>query len=338
MRLRIAVLVFLVVTLAACAKPATPPLNPVATQTLVPGPTYTPTPETPLVILVIPADTPKDRAALYQKTIYDLAQANGLRFQLLNSLTTQDIQREGSAIKVVVSFPPDPGLADLVMAAPAVQFLAVNTPGLPAAPNLTTLGADGVSIDQQAFMAGYIAAMLVPDYHIGILTLKDTNGLMAETAFKNGMSYYCGMCQPAFGPFYPYPISIEIPVDENPKRYMPYSDPLVNYQVTIAYVYPPIATTDLLEYMSIKELQLIGEEMPAQDLQSSWIVSLKPEWILAIQQIFPELLKGQGGQLLPVPFSMTDINSSLFSEGKQRLVQETLDDLQAGYISTGVNP
>jgi hypothetical protein len=32
------------------------------------------------------------------------------------------------------------------------------------------------------------------------------------------------------------------------------------------------------------------------------------------------------------------VNTDLLSEGKLRLVQQTLDDLQAGYISTGVNP
>ena len=91
---------------------------------------------------------PKARAgsSQYQKTVYDLAQANGMRYQLLNTLTIADITLAGPDLKIVVVFPPDPGLAALVTAAPSVQFLAVGIPGLATAPNLSTVGADGAPL------------------------------------------------------------------------------------------------------------------------------------------------------------------------------------------------
>jgi hypothetical protein len=44
-----------------------------------------------------------------------------------------------------------------------------------------------------------------------------------------------------------------------------------------------------------------------------------------------------GGQSLLVPIEFTNINPSIFTPGKQQLAQQTLSDLQAGYIDTGVD-
>ena len=338
MRNRFAAIFLLLILLASCAKPTQTPQPVPSTPVPTAGATATSTPGIPLVILVLPADLPKDESSQYQTAVYDLAQANGMRYQLLNTLTTSDITLAGPDLKIVVVFPPDPGLAALVAAAPSVQFLAVSIPGLAPASNLSTVGADGAPADRQAFIAGYIAAMIADDYRIGILTMNDPQGMTAEAAFANGMHFYCGLCQKAFGPWYDYPIHIEIPPDELQSRYPAYADPFINYAAPVVYVYPGVATTDLLESMAQKGLLLIGEDMPAQDLQSNWVVSLKPELIPAIQRLFPDLLAGRGGQTLPIPFILADVNPGLLSEGKQRLVQQTLDDLQAGYISTGVNP
>ena len=337
MRNRIPVIFLFLLLLAACGKP-----NEVSLTTSTPVPltesTATATPGNPLVILVLPADMPTEEAGAYQTAVYDLAQANGMRYQLRNSLTLEDIKMESPSLKVVITLPPDPGLAALVAAAPSVQFLAVNIPALAAAPNLSTIGTDGAPVDRQGFMAGYIGAMITEDYHIGILTLGDAQGILAEAAFANGMHFYCGLCQKMFGPWYDYPLSIEIPIDEIQSHYNPYSDYFVRYEADVVYVYPGVATPELLDYMAQAGLYIISDEMPMEYLQPNWVASLKPELIPAIQRIFPDLLAGSGGQIIAIPFTLADVNPDLLSEGKQLLVQQTLDDLQAGYISTGVSP
>ena len=337
MRNRITSIFLFLILLTACGKPSEVPP---ATSTPAPliEPTVTGMPGTSLVILILPTDMTVEEAGPYQTAVYDLAQANGMRYQLLNTLTLEDVQMEGSSLKVVIVVPPDPGLDALVVAAPSVQFLAVSIPGLAPASNLSTIGAEGVPVDRQAFMAGYIGAMISEDYHIGILTMNDTSGLIAEVAFANGMQFYCGMCQKMFGPWYDYPLHIEIPTDELQSRYNPWSDYFVNYEADVVYVYPGVATPDLLDYMAQKGLFIIGESIPMDYLQPNWVVSLKPELIPAIQGIFPDLLAGSGGQSLAVPFTLADVNPDLLSEGKQQLVQQTLDDLQAGYIDTGISP
>lgn len=336
MRKRTVILFLILTLLAACARPPETPAAPTETS-VPPAPTATSTPGIPLVILVLPADMPQDESSRYQTAVYELAQANGMRYQLLNTLTETDLALAGPDLKVVIVLPPDPGLAALTAAAPNVQFLAVGVPGLTPAPNLSTVGAEGAPVDQQAFLAGYIAALTADDYRLGILTTKDSEGQAARTAFANGMRFYCGLCQKAFWTGWDY-IHIEIPTDELASRYPAYADPFRQYNVSVVFVDPDVATLDVLDTLAQRRIFLISEEMPLPDLQENWVVSIKPELLPAIQRIFPDLLAGRGGQTIPVPLMLRDINSALLSEGKLRLVEETLADLQAGYIGTGVNP
>jgi len=316
--------------------------TPTSTAPTIPQSTPSPSPEStavsPLVILILPADMPSDQSGLYQSTVYNLAQQAGMRFQVRNVLTVSDVSTE-AGLKVVIALPPDPGLAGLAAAAPQVQFLGVGIPGLTAAANLSLVGSSGKPVAQQAFLAGYIAAMLSPDYRVGILTQADNpSGLTAEAAFINGVHFYCGLCNPAFAPFYGYPLHIEIPSDAPEGQYPAYADGLARYMVEVAYVYPEIATPDLLDYLSQKGIMIISESMPFEELPAEWVVSIQPEVISAIQTIFPNLAAGKGGQNLSTPLLLTDINPDLLTEGKQRLVEEVLSDLQAGFIDPGVNP
>jgi hypothetical protein len=281
---------------------------------------------------------PSDQSSLYQTTVYDLAQQAGMRFQVRNALTVSDVSTE-PGLKVVIALPPDPDLTGLAAAAPQVQFMGVSIPGLTAAANLSLIGTSGKPVDQQAFLGGYIAAMLSPDYRVGILTQEDNpSALTAEAAFINGVHFYCGLCNPAFAPFYGYPLHIEIPADVPEGQYPAYADGLARYMVEVAFVYPEIATPDLLDYLYQKDILIISETLPSEDLRPGWVVSIQPEVISAIQKIFPDLVAGQGGQNLSTPLLLTDINPDLLTEGKQRLVEEVLNDLQAGFIDLGVNP
>ncbi len=314
------------------------------TPTSIPVPTASPTSvSTPLAILVLPADMPQADSDQYQKLIYDLAQANGMRFQVRNVLTPADMALEGQALKVVVALPPDPGLAALAAAAPGVQFLAVSIPGLAAAPNLSSIGATGLPVDQQAFLAGYIAGLVAPEWRVGILSQKDTpGGDAAVTAFENGFHFYCGFC---FNPNFPgpnshnfYPIIVRIPTDAPESDYTGYADLLIHNIVRVAFIYPQVATPALLSYMSQSGVMLISQTLPGEDVRSSWVTSIQPDLIASLQRIFPELVAGNGGQVASTPLFLADVNTTLLSDARQRLVQDVLTGLENGTIGTGVNP
>src|SRR5512139_139955 len=98
--------------LAACGSNEPVATNtPVPTDTPIVLPTLTATPTVPLTVLVLPANLDVETSNLYQKTVYDLAQAAGYRFQVRNTLTPADLAEPG--LKIVIVLPPDPGIAAL---------------------------------------------------------------------------------------------------------------------------------------------------------------------------------------------------------------------------------
>ena len=324
--------------LAGCAIGGAPAATktPSPTETAIPTETLTPTPQVPLTILLIPEDLPKEDADAYESLVYNLAQQEGMRFQVRNHLSVEDLGYE-PALKVVIALPPVENLADLAAAAPQAQFLAINIPDAAAGGNISVL-ANESRPDIVAFLAGYIGAMITEDYHIGIiLPQDDPNTPLMAAAYENGMTYYCGLCNPWAGPFYDYPLDVEIPGDAEPKDYNAYADYLTNHQVETMYVPPALATADFLTYLSSSGTLVIGSASPARKL-GNWVVTIQPNIPQAIQAAWPNLVAGAGGTVVPAPLSLTDVQPDFLTPGKQRLAQEVLDDLQAGLIDTGATP
>jgi hypothetical protein len=60
---------------------------------------------------------------------------------------------------------------------------------------------------------------------------------------------------------------------------------------------------------------------------------LSPDAIGAIQAAWPNLIAGQGGQVIQSPLTLTDVDESLLSPAKQAEAEQVLADLLAGRIS-----
>ena len=332
----ITLLIVIMVALSGCGggQPAATS-TPALIDTPIGPPASTPTPVTPLAILVIPADLDADTSNLYEKTVYDLAQTSGLRFQVRNTLTPADLE---PGLRVVISLPPDPGIAALAAAAPQVQFLAINIPGVVAGGNVSVLGSASQS-DIPAFLAGYTAALITDDYRIGMIIPKDNaDALRALNAYASGMAFYCGICRPFYVYNWTFPQYVEIPTDEDKSHYNAYADILIlQYKVLTIYLYPDIATADLENYIGTTGVSMIGTTTPAQR-PAGWAMTIQPDVIKGIQNAWPQLISGQGGATVQSPLGLNDIDPTLLSPGRQRLVEKTLNDLQSGLITTGANP
>jgi hypothetical protein len=335
-------LLLILLTSCSLGTPAAtePTSTPRPTSTPVPTVGPTPTLPPPLVILVLPADMNEERSQAYQKTVYDLAQSAGYRFQVLNKLSTADLELV-SNLKVVIVLSSATEITSLVAAAPQAQFLAVNIAGVTPGGNVSVLGGESLPIDQVAFMAGYISALVTGDFfQVGALLRKDTpEAPIIRTAFEAGRTYYCGLCRPIgwYTPF-EYPAFIEIPGDAKPSEYTAYSDVLVlQKKVGTIFLQSGIDTPDLIKYLSTVGTLVIGTQTPAKTY-SNWVATLQPDYLAALKSAWPELAAGQGGKAFPAPLAFTDVNPDLFSPGKQGLAQKTLNDLFAGLISTKINP
>ncbi len=329
--------VLILIIISACGGSSTEiaPPTVVPTHTPLPAATIIPTPSTPLAILVIPTDMDKAASDLYQKTVYDLAQGSGFRFQVRNELTAADVT--DPTLKVVVVLPPDPGVVTYATAAPNVQFLAVDIPNVTAGGNVSVLaGTDQVEVP--AFLAGYVAAMITDEYLIGMIIPKDNpDAQRAFYAFDNGKKYYCGKCGTFLLYAFGYPQYVEIPADEKPERYGGYANVLINdRKVQTLYIYPTLANPDFLSYLGTQGVQLIGTSAP-DPRPGGWVMTIRPDTVKAIQNAWPQLIAGQGGVNVQSPLGITDVDSSILTPGKLRLAQETLDALLAGRILTS-NP
>ena len=321
--------------LAACgqSKPEASP-TPIPIDTAIPTETSVPTPSTPLAILVLPPDMDTAMYDLYQTTVYDLAQQAGFRFQVRNSLSELDLE---PALRVVIALPPDPGpgIAALAAAAPQAQFLAINIPGVTAGSNISVL-ANNVQTDVVAFMAGYIGAMIMDDYRIGMIYPDgNSEALSALDAFTNGKTYFCGICQPYYYLPYEFPQSIPIPSTEPVENYGGYAVYLIQQrEVDFIYVYPDVATPELLAYIgSSGGAVQVGTAPVDGVVPLYWAASLSPDTVGAIEAAWPNLIAGQGGQAVQSPLLLTDVDPDLFPPGKQAQAEFVLAEILAGRIS-----
>ncbi|MEN8173761.1 MAG: hypothetical protein ABFS03_12900, partial [Chloroflexota bacterium] len=203
----------MLLALSACSTMATdtvPTLTPAETSTAVPTPTAAPTPtEKPaLGILLAPPDADQALADIVQAVLADSSTDSGIRFQVLPSLDVDSFEQD--VIRWVVALSPAPNLDHLGTAAPQTSFLAVGIPGLNPAPNLSIIAPGDSSHSQQSFIAGYIAALITPEWHVGVISISDSaEGQDARNAFLTGAEYYCGMCAPTYPPYFNYPLYVE---------------------------------------------------------------------------------------------------------------------------------
>jgi hypothetical protein len=159
-----------VLTLSACTlgnslRPApsltpSPSLSPVPNDTPTPAPSATPTP--PAVIFFAAPGADAAQAAAFRGLVQDLAGQSGVKMEERSGLTAGEMD---PAWKVVVAVSPEASFADLAAAAPQTQFVAVEARDVKAGANLTLIGAS--SADQQAFLAGFMAAIATPDWRVG---------------------------------------------------------------------------------------------------------------------------------------------------------------------------
>jgi hypothetical protein len=332
-RTKIILLVTLALLFSACGSAPEPAdATPVpSTETAAPAlPAATATSVVPLAVLIVPPTLDPETSDLYQKTVYDLAQSAGMRFQVRDELTPADLE---PGLKVVIAFPPDPGIAALAAAAPEVQFLSINIPDVAPGGNVSVLGGSSQS-DIAGFLAGYTAALITDDYRIGMMMPRDNpDAIRAFNSYVNGMKFYCGLCRPYFFFAWSFPQFIDIPASEDRNNYDAYSDILISqYRVRTIYLYPDIAIPELVDYIGTTGVLMIGARTPEQ-LPAGWVMTIQPDIVKAIQNAWSSLINGQGGLTVQSPLGLSDIDPSLLTPGKQRLVEQTLQELQAGLIA-----
>jgi hypothetical protein len=265
-----------------------------------------------------------------------LASDSGLRWETLETLSPETITDD---IAMVIALPPLPDLDALVMAAPQVQFLAIGFVGLEPGPNLSLIGPSGTRPDRQGFLAGYLAAIITPDWRVGVISAGDTiAGRAARQGFLNGVRFFCGLCQPVFPPFENYPLFVEIPSVPSQDSWKIAADTLVAKSVQTVYIHGSVQSKALFDYLSQANVNIIGSKPSGDPLTRTWIASVSIDLGEVIETHWPNLLTGQGGETDDWSLIIGHVNKELVSPGRLRLANAMIDDLQAGIVDTGVDP
>ncbi len=339
------VLLFLGLLAVSGCNSSTPMLSPtipaatdavaLSTETALP-PEASSTPPANKVVLLAPPGADPALALNVQEVVGELAAQDGLTFETLAELTQLEL---GPEIRLMVLVPPDSGTANLVAANPQVQFLTIGMKDIQTGPNLSIIDAQTSRLDQQGFLAGYLAAIITQNWRVGVISRADTvESKAARSGFVNGAIFFCGLCRPAYPPFVQYPLYTEIVGGASQAEQQAAADQLLANAVDTVYLAPGTGDAYLVEYLVLAGVNLIGGETPADPLRVNWVATIRTDPAQAIRQIWPKLLSGEGSSSENASLMLTDINPALLSPGRQRLVEEMLVDLLAGYVDTGIDP
>jgi len=307
-------------------------LQPTATFSPIPSPTAEP----PLVILLAPVGSDKTILEEMQAIFGDLTAREGFRLETRKEIIEGGINEN---VELVVILSPYQDILGLISKYPETIFLAIGFPDLEASNNMFVINSSGGRPDQQAFLAGYIAAVITPDWRVGIISQSNSDeGQAATQGFSNGVFFYCGLCRPAYPPYNQYPMTVELPLSSSQDQQIAVADALINSAVETVYIAPGTGSSELFEYFVDHGIKLIGAELPPLPIQDHWIVTIRTDLKDTLEQNWENLLSGQSGYNLGSPLVLMDINESLFSPGKQEYVNRLFEDLLNGFIDTGVSP
>ena len=287
------------------------------------------------VLLLEPADADLDQIAMIRVALDELIAANNLTLEERTALTDSDLN---SDLRIVVVLGPDPGLQDLATAMPRTQFVGIGIPGIHATSNLSVIGSDEARPDQLGFAAGYLAAAITDEWRVGVIGLSDTApGVATRQGFINGAIYFCGLCKQVYPPYYSYPLYVEMPASASSSEWQSAGSILVDRAVKTVFIAPGAGDSDLFSYLAGAGVNLIGSGPPPAALKDRWVASIRPGYATALKALWPNLLDGSNGSSVQAVPEIGDLNPDLLSPGRQRLVNNLLNELVEGYIDTGVD-
>jgi hypothetical protein len=256
-----------------------------------------------------------------------------LSFEQRQDLSSQDLI---GSTRVVVSLASVEAVNTLAASAPAVQFLGLNLPETAASANVHPVSSSGVSDEDRAFLAGYLLALTIPDYRVGVISQAGTPaGAANEGSFVVGVRYFCGLCNSRYGPVLFYPITAQVADPTNQADWQAAADALLANTVQGAYIQPEVSSPELVNYLTSAGVKLVGTAGQAGlDDSAAWIAVLGADLPSAVTDLVRRLLAGEQIGAVNANVSLTHINEEIFTEGKQRLFAETIEKVQAGLIRT----
>jgi hypothetical protein len=210
--------------------------------------------------------------------------------------------------------------------------VAVGIAGLQAGGNLTVVGGGGAQADQQGFIAGYLAAVVTPDWRAGVISVADTpEGQGARQGFLAGVEYFCGLCNPYYPPFLAYPLYAELPAGTT--DWQAAADLLIQNAVDTIYIAPGTGDASLAAQLANAGKLLIGTGAPPPEAAGQWLASVEGGLTVGLEEVLRKALAGEAsGQVNPA-FALTHVNNERLSAGRQANVEAIMLEVQSGVVA-----
>jgi len=295
----------------------------------------TATPDVPTVIFAYDSEADSFAVSQIQAALEHLLTDSPMMLMIRDNLILEMLTPN---VEVVVGVGPTLNLGELARSAPAIQFVAVNDPAAQPADNLWVVGNLRDDQQRQAFMAGYLAALVSEDSKIAALVPSETeDSNLILDAFINGARFYCGICRPLYPPYNSFPQWETLAVENAKTGFGTVVDNLVAKGVEIVYVPGVLATQELLSYMAELNINVVSDTSP-DVRRNNWVATVKADPGLALMELWPDLLAGSELKQISSQIILDDTGSGLLTEGRHRIFEEMAADLQAGIISPGEAP
>jgi len=295
-------------------------------------PTQIPTPAD-RAVLIAPVGADAALVAEAQTLLTELASTSGLEFEVRQDLAVEQIT---SDVKIVVFLAQPDNLGSLVANAPNTRFVAISDQDWNPPSNVIIIRKRD---DDVAFLSGYIAAMLAPNFRAGaLLALENTQ---FNQSFQNGVSYYCGLCASSIYPLNQYPV-ISIQPSASPAETWQAAFNEINVsKINVLFLTREAISAQLLTYLSGMDIAIISSQPPLDEGRSRWAATIYADGISPIREVWNDLLAGNGGKIVNASIKIADNQaitltdgSVWLSQGKLVLVEKIIELLRANSIYT----
>ena len=331
--------VILILVLAACTGPTASSITPTAavestasTPDALPTPTAEPSPTAQSGKLVLASPAGMDVQDL-QAVLANAAGQAGLTVETRGDLEAADLTPN---VKVVVLAGAPANLNDLLAAGQHAQFIVVSDAELNAVGNLSVIRRRA---EHQAFLGGFISVLLSTDWRAaGLLPNDDPLGEKLAEAYRNGGSYFCGVCAPGWPLGVTYPQVGAQPSATDGPTWQAAAAGLFDAQKVEAYfLSAEAAKPEVINYLRGlqqfgADVLVVGVQPPPDALAAQWAATVSFDTAGALEQILPGVLSGTGGAQVEAPLMLEHVNEDNLGDGRIRLVEELLAEIAAGRI------
>ena len=184
---------------------------------------------------------------------------------------------------------------------------------------------------RRAFAAGYAASLLAPESRIAAVLPADPAD--AISAFTQGGTFGCGLCNPPYPPFAEYPL---VEVSQSEADTLRALDALADLSVSALYLGPGLATPQVLQAATARGLLLLGADLPPEVSPGTWAASIRPDLPAALRQVWEADADTPASAVAPLRLEQVD--PELLSPGRQQDVERLFAKLESGAVRVLLEP